>query len=227
MPDGFFTDKNGVVHPINNRGSKKGGGGGAAVAAVALAGLAAAGGGFTSASPVGEAAESVVQKTISDKVENAKRTARQGKDEESWVRLGLKELKKATRADLDCVVNSSGQVRQFFIRTPCRSLKRWLVPFVDTHGDIIVLSIAWLEMYDDDNADRLKRLDDTYGTGSVLALPDEVAGLIGIRFPGQHYDSRQEGSLVVIAEATAGTGHPDVALMDGVAHVAKELPAPR
>jgi hypothetical protein len=108
-------------------------------------------------------------------------------------------------------VHSYGQVREFFLRTPCRSLQRTLLAIGDTEGNTVVVSVAWVRMRTAVSAERLKRLADTYGTGNVSPIGREVLELRGVWFTGKHHVSRRTRSLVVIAEVTPGSGQPDPA----------------
>jgi hypothetical protein len=140
--------------------------------------------------------------------------------------MGLRGLTKEVKRELECAVHSYGQVREFFVSTPCRSLQRTLLAIGDAEGNTVVVSIAWVRMRTAVSVERLKRLADTYGTGNVSPIAHEVLGLRGVRFTGKHYASRRTGSLVVIAEATPGSGQPDPAVLDGAAQVAAEFPPP-
>lgn len=84
------------------------------------------------------------------------------------------------------------------------------------------MSVAWVRMPNSVSAQQLKRLIDSDGTGNVLP----VVGSGGVRFIGEHYSSRRAGSLIVIAEAAAGSGRSGTAMLDGVAEIAAEFPSP-
>jgi hypothetical protein len=157
---------------------------------------------------------------------SSKNAARKGQYNEAWRRMGLRALTREVKRELECPVHSYGQVREFFVRTPCRPLQRTLLAIGDTEGNTVVVSIAWVRMRTAVNAERLKRLADTYGTGNVSPIGREVLELRGVPFTGKHYASRRTRSLVVIAEATAGSGQPDTAVLDGAAQVAAEFPPP-
>ncbi|CAM06469.1 hypothetical protein [Saccharopolyspora erythraea] len=45
---------------------------------------------------------------------------------------------------LDCVLHSSGEVRDFFVGHPCRSPARTLVPLDVGAGNAVAVSIAWV-----------------------------------------------------------------------------------
>ncbi|UQS24218.1 hypothetical protein L1857_15980 [Amycolatopsis thermalba] len=214
-PDYWWTDSQGKRRP----GYKKKGG--AAIAAVALGAAVAGGAGLTTGGgTAGGTATSAHGKPA------GKDAARKGQRDQAWTRLGLRQLKQVARAELTCGAHSYGQVRQFFRKHPCRKLDRLLLAIGDAHGNTVVVSIAWVRMPSAGTAADLKELADTDGTGNVEPLAAGALGLAGVEFTGQYYGSRRSGSLVVIAEAAPGGGHPDPATMDDAAEVAAEFPPP-
>jgi hypothetical protein len=224
----FFT-RRGVVHPIT---PKKGVGAGVAAialgSAVALgaggAGGAAVGGAVDSA--VGSAADSVIRQSVRTRTNKGKNAARDGRRTEAWARMGLKMAKHVVDEHLQCALHSYGQVREFFLDNPCSSLERELIAIIDEHGNTFLVSVAWVQMPTTTQAEQLKRLADTYGTGNVSPIASAALSLGNVRFTGKYYDSRPDGTLVVIAESAAVTGQPDPALLEGAAQVAAQLPPP-
>ena len=77
-----------------------------------------------------------------------------------------------------------------------------------------------------ESAEKLKKLVDVQGTGNVEPLGGALLGFAGVDFTGKYYDSRRDGSLVVIAEAAPGGGRPSGSMMSDLADVAAELPKP-
>jgi hypothetical protein len=213
----FYTDGQRRTRPI--RGRK--GGSGAAVAVVLAGAVAVAGGGIGGPPSGGGTGASLRVRTTS-----AKNAARNGQYNEAWRRMGLKAGKKFVRRELRCAVPSYGQVREFFVRTPCRALRRTLLAASDSRGNTVVVAIAWVRMPTAAGAVRLRGLADADGTGNVSPIGSEVLGLTGVRFTGQHYASRRAGSWVVIAETAPGRGQPDPELLDSIAQVAAEYPPP-
>jgi hypothetical protein len=196
------------------------------VAAFITAGVVAAGAtGVTAASGGAASVESTAGQSLKSK-SSSKDAARKGRNDEAWKRLGLKSLKKITKQELACTPYSFGQVRQFFLRTPCRSLHRRLVAIGDTAGNTIVVSVVWVRMPKAESATRLKELIDVDGSGDVSPLAGSVLKLNGIHFAGDHYASRRDGALIVIAETTSGGGRPRSEVLDDAADVAVEFPAP-
>lgn len=217
MPD-FFTDEQGRVRPV--RGKK--GGGFIAAAAVGLV-ISVAG---SSVGGVGaDAGGSVASKTLHARTTSSKDAARRGHRDQAWRRMKLKRLKRTVKRSLRCAVRSFGQVQEFFLRTPCRSLRRVLLALGDGHGTVIAVALAWVRMPNAARAKRFKKLEDTYGTGDISPIAGEaLAALGGVRFTGKHYWSRRSGSLTVVAETEPLTGHPTAELLKALAQVAAQLP---
>ncbi|GAB3582765.1 hypothetical protein GCM10027445_56530 [Amycolatopsis endophytica] len=215
-PDGFYRDPQGRIRPRHN---KKGGA--AALAAVAAGALVAGGTGLSTGG--GAALESPPSAQGKSAGKDA---ARKGQRQQAWSRMGLRQLRQTARAELTCTAHSYGQVREFFARHPCRKLDRVLLAIGDTRGNTVVVSIAWVRMPSAGSADDLKDLADTDGTGNVEPLAASALDLTGVEFTGEYYGSRRSGSLVVIAEAAPGGGHPGPATMDDAAEVAAEFPPP-
>jgi hypothetical protein len=212
----------GQVRPITPKKGKAGG----AAAAVVVGGLIAVGGGAGGAGSVGAAADSSVTQAVKAETQSSEAAARAGQETEAWRRLGLKELKKVARNDLVCALQSYGQVREFLLRTPCRSLAGVVLAVGDPNSNQVAVSVAWVRMRSADSAVRLKKLEDTFGTGDVTPIAAEVLQLGGIRFTARHYGSRRAGTLVEIAEVEPIRGRTPTVLLDAAAQVAKELPPP-
>ncbi|HEY8371788.1 MAG TPA: hypothetical protein VIL00_03500 [Pseudonocardiaceae bacterium] len=229
--EGFYTD-NGTVRPITGRKGR----GGAFVAAAVLAGAVAAsggglGGGAVATGGMADTAvggvDSAVTRSIRSRTSAGRNAAQKGQHDEAWRRMGLgRTTARVVRRAATCAAHSFGQVQEFFLRTPCRSLQRALFAVPDTRGGTIAVAVAWVRMRKSRDAVRLRALVDTYGTGNVTPLAGTALGLSGVRFAGKYYDSRRDGSLVVIAEAAPAGGRPDPELMKGVAQVAAEFPPP-
>lgn len=119
---------------------------------------------------------------------------------------------------------SYGQVRNFFLRNHCRSLRRELFALADPDGDAIVVSIIRVGMRSSHDARRLWDLIDVYGTGDIVPRASVVLGLRGIDFDGKHYASRRRGRSLVIAETEPVSGTPSDAFLEGVAKIATWFP---
>ncbi|MET0234648.1 MAG: hypothetical protein ABW224_08425 [Kibdelosporangium sp.] len=189
------------------------------IGALSVGGGAGAGG---AASSTGSAAGQSIRANVT----KSKTSAQKGRRDEAWRGMRLKRVKDVTRHAANCAVNSYGDVRQFFVRTPCRSLDRMLFALADGQGNTVVVSVAWVTMSGSGNAGEFRKLADTQGTGNVSPLAGGLVGVAGVKFTGRYYDSRQAAKLVVVAEVEPLGGTPDPALMDGVAEVAAEFPPP-
>jgi len=184
-----------------------GGGGGALGGAVASDGLSAA-----------------AQVRVAD----AQKAASRGQRSKAWKRVRVRQHGKKYKAQrhVNCVRNSHGEVRAFFLLTPCRSLDRALTVLVDPAGNAMVLSVYWVRMRTVAAARELKELDDEYGTGNVNPVAATLLGVAGVTFTGRYYDSRRRGSLVTIAEAEPVRGKPSGEILESVVQVATAFPAP-
>ncbi len=135
------------------------------------------------------------------------------------------KLKNINR-EFQCALRSTGQVQQFFVSEPCRSLQRTLIPLADADGNTIVVAIAWVRMANSSSAVRLADLIDAEGTGGIQPFTGALLGYDGIQFTGRYYAVRRSGDLVVIAEATPWRGQPSGAVLDSIASVSAEYPPP-
>ncbi|MET0134745.1 MAG: hypothetical protein ABW215_14280 [Kibdelosporangium sp.] len=210
-------------------GSDPGSGGrtGLAVAAVVLTGLAATGGGVSlGAATPGGAGSSVAGPDISARKAASKKSARAGKPDEAWNRLGMRSLRKTKRTSARCVANSFGEIREFFIRTPCRSLDRMLFGIGDEQGNVVIVSVAWTGFASRDQARDFEDLNEVHGTGDIVPLAGALLDMADVSFTGHHYQSRQDGSTVVTAETEAAAGRIPDDVLDTVAEVAVLLPRP-
>lgn len=198
---------------------------GGTLGAALVAGLMNAAGGGDLTSSVGAALDtSVSQSTVDEATASSRKAAAKGDESEAWQRMALKEIKKDIKHDLRCAVQSFGQVQQYFLAHPCDRLDQQLFAIDDGKGNVIAGSVMWVKMPSEQAATQFRQLEDTYGSGDVTPFGTEVLELGGFRFTGQHYKSRQDGSLVVIAETEPVRGHPSDALLKEVATVADVLP---
>ena len=190
-------------------------------AAIAL-GVSGIGGG---AGIGGTATESVGGANISTaRVTQSKNAARSGRADDAWRSLKLRRIRQAAEPAVNCVINSYGQVQDFFLRTPCRSLDRNLFTLADPAGNTFVVSVSWVRMHRANDVRRLKRLIDVDGTGSVTQLGAGVLRGQGVRFTGTPFRSRPQGNLLVVAEGAVVSGQPDPEFFAVVVEVAALLP---
>jgi hypothetical protein len=210
-----------------NGGSDKASSGLAAVgvAVVALgalgAGTAGTMAGVTSSS-VGES----VDQSISVRKADSKKSARKGDSEAAWRRLGLRELKKRSKTDLECLTASFSQVQEFFARTPCASLDRMLFAVGDDQGNSAVVSVVWVGFRTTRDVTAFKTVMDRQGSGDIRPLATPLLDLADIQFTGLNYDSETNGKSIAIAETETATGSVPPDLLDTLAEVASQLPKP-
>jgi hypothetical protein len=157
-------------------------------------------------------------------VAQSKQAARSGRADDAWRALNLRTLERTAKSAVNCVSNSYGQVHDFFLRTPCRSLDRTLFTLADPAGNTVVVSVSWVRMHDPDAVSRLKSLIDVDGTGSVTQLGAATLRAQGVRFTGTPFASRPQQDLLVVAEGAVVSGQPDPTLFATVVEVAVELP---
>ncbi|NKQ57255.1 hypothetical protein HFP15_30735 [Amycolatopsis sp. K13G38] len=126
----------------------------------------------------------------------------------------------------DCAAKSSDSVKRWFGSHPCQRLSRSL--YATSAGSARALvSVAVVTMPSEADAQELKKLVDTDGTGNVSDLvADGTAKLPDApKLPGGEYASRVTGSQVTIVLAGFYGGHTDPPTLTRVAGEALELPA--
>jgi hypothetical protein len=192
---------------------KKEGGGAAAVVLIALIGVVIASN--DRGSPTGD-----------PPLARARAAAHRGDYDAAWRALSLTGGTAASDRTARCAANSFGQVRDFFLRTPCQLLQRELLGVHDDKGSLTFLAINWISMRTTAEARRLKTLMDTDNSGDISPIGAAVLRSQHVRFSGAYYASRQDGSVLVVAESTAVRGHPSSTLLHRVADVGAEFPAP-
>lgn len=160
------------------------------------------------------------------KLDKGKRSAAKGRRDLTWRRLDLKRIEQRLRRAASCAANSYGDVQEFLVRTPCRSLDRMLFVLDDESGNRIVVSVSWVEMGSRRAARGLRALADVHGTGNVSPLPGVLVGTGDIDWTGDNYDSRPSGRSVTIAEVEPVRGDLAPEYLDAIADVAAEFPRP-
>jgi hypothetical protein len=203
---------------------------GAAVAALAVGAAVALGGGGAFGVEVGSTVESqagrVVDRATDKAVDSARGHGRNAKRDKALLKRGVKVLREQFDNQFQCAVHSYGQIRDFFLRTPCTKLHRELVVVIGRDQAMFVVAIAWVHMPSAGDAAQLKGLVDRDGTGNVSAIASSALGLAGVRYTGKYYGSRLDGDIVVIGEAAVVSGHPTFAELDGAAETAASLDEP-
>jgi hypothetical protein len=212
--------------PRDERGRwTKGKTAGGAVVAALVAGLMAAANGADVTTSVGTALDTAAsQSSVDAETASSREAAKKGNEKEAWQRMALKEVERKVKDDLRCAVQSFGQVQQFFVSHPCQKLGQVVYALEDANGNDIIGTVMWVTMPSADDAEQLQQLEDTYGTGDVTPFTTEILGLGGVKFTGQHYRSRRDGSLFVISETEPLRGRPSNELLLEVATVADVLP---
>lgn len=205
--------------------SKKG------LAAVATAGVVAfgatTGGVGGTAGSLGSGTSSSVGKNLMARKADSKRSARAGRPEEAWSRLGMRTLRKTAREHAECVSHSFGDVRRFLVRTRCTSLNRMLFTIGDGKASVVV-SVAWVAFRTRAQTRQFQDLMDVHATGDIAPLGGELIGAAGIQFSGHNYDSRLDRTRTVltVAETETLTGEFSADDLDTVAEIAALLSRP-
>lgn len=195
--------------------------------AALVAGLVVAANGGDVTASVGAALDTASASAPSEtQVARGKAAAQEGDADEAESRLRLKRLKRKAEHELRCAVQSFGEVQEFFLRHPCTKLDQWLFLWSDPQGNLIVGSVVWVRMPSKSSAADLRRIEDRYGSGDITPLTTDVLEFGGIHFTGKHYKSRQDGSLVVVAETEPLRGSPSAAFLKDTADVFDVLPPP-
>lgn len=141
--------------------------------------------------------------------------------------MGLRRVRNDVKRTLRCSAHSYGEVQEFFLRHPCKKLRQRLFAVGDSEGNIIAVSLMWVTMPSRADVSGLRRVEDTYGTGDVTPVGTQLLGFGGFRFTGKHYESRPKGRKFIITETEPVRGDPSNRVLDDVAVVANNLPAPR
>jgi hypothetical protein len=114
---------------------------------------------------------------------------------------GVRITARLTDDSNDCAGHSYGQVQQFFRDHPCTKLHRAQFEVRDSKGDVVLVPVAWVAMPTDDDAEALKQLLDQGGTGNVKELSRERGRYRAVRYTGDAYASRRDGTVVANAQA--------------------------
>jgi hypothetical protein len=96
----------------------------------------------------------------------------------------------------DCAAAATNEVRQFFIRHPCKEYASAIVTN-SSQGITTKVAISWVTMPAPSLASQYKALTDTFGTGNPPGQP--------LTFDGRCYASGQNGTTVW-AEQVEPTG---------------------
>ena len=174
----------------------------------------------------GDVADSLPGRNLSTRKAEGKKSAQRGKTDEAFSRLKLKQLKKTAKRDFECLINATGKVREFLAHTRCTSLDRVLYAVGDGHGNAAVISVAWVGFRTKADAAAFEHVERVQNSGDITPLGGALLGLAHVHFTGHHYQSRPNGTKMVIAETDTATGHFDDATLDALAEVSAYLPQP-
>jgi hypothetical protein len=163
-------------------------------------------------------------RNLDQRKNESKKSARNGKADEAWNRMGMRALKKTVKQDLKCVAVSTGRVRDFFLRTPCKSLDRILLAVGDTAGNSAIISVAWIGFTGRSHADAFERVETVQGSGDITPLAGAMLDLADVHFTGHHYQARRDGATIVIAETESAAGHVSSEVLEALAEIAVWLP---
>jgi hypothetical protein len=194
----FFTDDKGIVHPINGGGGRKGGGG--ALLGIILAVALGAGGSAGVAGTAGGVGGTTASASSSARTSSQARRKDANAARARLLRQALRVEQHFDSTD-DCVAHSYGEVWEFFREQPCVALHRAWFEVRDGRRGMVLVAVSWVEMPDARSAREFHELVDTYGTGNVTELSREQGPHRRVRFTGQYYVSRRDGTTVMNAQA--------------------------
>lgn len=200
------------------------GGGVGGVGGIGL-GTEAASGEAASVAEAADGSDAALSRDFSTKSTRAKSSAKRGKVDEAWRRMGLKRLKRQAGPEIKCLAASTRQVRDFLVRTPCRSLHR-MVLLLGSGQTLVVVSVAWVAFNGKRQAAAFERIEKIQGSGDIKPAASTLLGLANIKFTGLHYHSRISGYTVVIGETEPVVGRPSDDVLRTIAEVATYLPRP-
>ncbi|MCU1680899.1 MAG: hypothetical protein JWQ81_1638 [Amycolatopsis sp.] len=200
------------------------GGGATALGGLGGAAVDSAGAGAFADNVAGDVVDSLSGRDLGTRESESRSSAKRGKSDEAWSKMGLKQLKKAAEHDIKCLAASTGKVQEFFLRTPCTSLDRLVLAVGDGHGNAAIMSVVWVGFRTSADVDAFERVERIQGSGDVKPLGSALLGLANLRFSGLHYHSRSEKNTIEIAETENATGHMSTPVLDALADISSYLP---
>jgi hypothetical protein len=191
-------------------GSDKGGGAGTFLLAALLA--IAVGTGGTSALGIGSAGGGASASSGARGQSNV--SSRQSQAAEARiVARGVQVRARATDDSTNCAAHAYGQVKEYLREHPCVGMHRASFELRDAGGDVVLIAVSWVDMGDEATAREFHRLVDGSGTGNITELSRERGRYRSVRFTGDIYESRREGTVVSNAQAQpVGRGATGLAL---------------
>lgn len=195
--------------------------GGIGALVVVLAVAIGTGGTAVGVSASGGSASSASSSTSSSGARSGQ--ARQRSSVNVWLRLEQRGFRVEPHFDggADCVARSYGAVREYFRDEPCTGLARALFEVHDSRNNVVLVAVAWVEMPDSASARQFHNLVDRHGTGNVTELSRDQGRYRNVRFSGEYYTSRRDGTTVVNVQAQpVGRAAVAAGLMEIVADAA-------
>jgi hypothetical protein len=231
----FRTRRDGRVYPVDGGGGKAGAGVIAAgLAAVAIVvgggqlgvGASVGGAGNTVAGNLaGDVADSLPGRDLATRRTEGRKSAQRGESDKAWRTMKFKQLKHKVEHRLECVAASTGKVREFLVRTPCKSLDGLLFLVGDGQGNAAVVSVVRIGFRTKAQADAFQKVEDVHGSGDVY--PWNVAAaldLANVSMTGDHYHLRPDKTAKIVGEADVATGSIDGETLRALAEIASHLP---
>lgn len=117
------------------------------------------------------------------------------------VARGIRMKARYSHDASDCAAHAYGQVQKFLRLHPCAGLHRAQFEVRDSNGDVALIAASWVEMSTEEQARSLKQLLDRPGTGNIVELSREKGSYRSVRYTGQFYASRRDGTVVANAQA--------------------------
>lgn len=182
-------------------GSDRGGSGAGLVIAIGVA-VAVSAGGATAVGSVLGSSPSVSTGSSPGARSSARIGSRDSASAEARLAArGIRVTARVTDDDADCVAHSYGHVQQFFRTHPCAALHRAQLQLRDRNGDVALVAVSWVQMRDETQARALQQLLAGAGTGNVVELSRERGRYRTVRYTGDAYASRRDGTVVTNAQA--------------------------
>lgn len=129
------------------------------------------------------------------------------------------------RHDSSCAEHAYGQIKSFFLSTPCDQLTRALYTTTAADGRTVYTNVSVVRMRTADDAARLREMTDRDGTGNVSDLVREgIVKLPPLRSlsGGRGYKAVQHDRNVIVVEsdfdpdAKRGAKEADEAILDAI-----------
>ncbi|ATY15091.1 hypothetical protein CU254_35360 [Amycolatopsis sp. AA4] len=121
--------------------------------------VAAVGGG--TAAGIGGAA------SVGSSAAEGKKSAKRGREDETFSRFKLKQLKHTAKHEIDCLRNSTDGVRDCLAEHRCTSLDRNLFAVGDGHGNAAVISVARVWFPKKSDAEGCEKVEEVQGSGDI------------------------------------------------------------